>query len=261
LEIGPQNLAIGSVTYFEFVDVSEALAFEFASVVRSKADKGAGRLVPPKVDKLKLRATIRNPYDLGARPIMGAVNTLTVRLDQEGSTFVMHHRDPAQVAVAGGMYHVIPAGMFQPPTLRLSDTSEERTVWHNIMREYHEELLGSSDAAGRAGAQIDYSQEPYRSLEAGVQAGRIRPYWLGAGLDPLTLAVELLTVVVFDADVFDEVLADAVLTNDEGTVIMGIPLEQDTVEAYTEQTRSQPTAPAAVAILNLVLHHRDSIGI
>ncbi len=44
-------------------------------------------------------------------------------------------------------------------------------------------------------------------------------YCLGIGLDTLTLAATLLTVVVIDDDVFDDVFGNAVQINAEGTLV------------------------------------------
>jgi hypothetical protein len=51
----------------------------------------------------------------------------------------------------------------------------------------------------------------------------------GAGLDALTLAATILTVVVIDADVFDDLFGEAVRYNSEGEIIFG---EQDNMTGY-----------------------------
>lgn len=85
----------------------------------------------------------------------------------------------------------------------------------------------------------------------------------GIGLDALTLNGEILTAVVFDADVFDEVFADLVERNSEGTVIadvddtgrtIGLPF---TGERVHQLLGSGTLAPAAAACLQLAWAHRD----
>jgi hypothetical protein len=44
---------------------------------------------------------------------------------------------------------------------------------------------------------------------------------LGAGVDALTLAATILTVVVIDAEVFDDLFADVVQVNAEGFTLFG----------------------------------------
>ena len=46
-------------------------------------------------------------------------------------------------------------------------------------------------------------------------------WYLGVGLDPLTLAGEILTVLVIDAEVFDEIFANVVAWNSEGDIVFG----------------------------------------
>jgi hypothetical protein len=44
-----------------------------------------------------------------------AISTLTLRRSAGGdASFPLHWRDPAKVTHAGGLYQVIPVGIFQP---------------------------------------------------------------------------------------------------------------------------------------------------
>ena len=61
----------------------------------------------------------------------------------------------------------------------------------------------------------------YRELCRARADGRARAVCLGAGVDALTLAATILTVVVIDAEVFDELFGDAVRVNSEGMTIFG----------------------------------------
>jgi hypothetical protein len=90
-------------------------------------------------------------------------------------------------------------------------------MWRNMMREYSEEFLGHPEY--QDGDPIDYlNTEPFRSLDAARSAGRIRVHCLGVGLDALTFVGDVLTVAVFDADVFDEIFGGLVDSNDEGVI-------------------------------------------
>ena len=63
-----------------------------------------------------LRASIGDPCDLRGRPANLAIAALTLRLDRATgrASFPLHWRDPAKVGHAGGLYQVIPVGVFQP---------------------------------------------------------------------------------------------------------------------------------------------------
>ena len=56
-----------------------------------------------------------DPCALQRRSAITAVTTLTLRRAPDGTaSFLLHWRDPARVNHAGGLYQVMPAGIFQP---------------------------------------------------------------------------------------------------------------------------------------------------
>jgi hypothetical protein len=84
--------------------------------------------------------------------------------------------------------------------------SHDFDLWRNMQREFSEEFLGNLEHDGTASFPIDYqAHEPFRSLNQAQREGKLQVYCFGAGLDPLTLWGEILTVAVINADVFDEV--------------------------------------------------------
>jgi hypothetical protein len=176
---------------------------------------------------------------------------------------VLHHRDAGNVAVAGGMYHIMPAGVFQPSCMSPQACSVDFDLWRNMMREYSEEFLGNLEHEGNASTPIDYErEEPFRSLHQARREGKLRVFCLGVGVDPLTLWGEILTVGVFDDDAFDEIFHGLVAANDEGTIVgvqgagRGIPFSQERVDQLLDR---EPLAPAAAACLALAWRHRATI--
>ena len=81
-------LSYGLATYFDKLDLSEAIAHELA-------------IAGPKPDwsGMPLRALIGDPFDLRRRLVMPAIETLTLRRDRRtgNGTFLLHWRDPAKV--------------------------------------------------------------------------------------------------------------------------------------------------------------------
>jgi hypothetical protein len=252
------EMLFNSTTYFEMVDVCEAVAHELASVC------ALGTCDEDVFARLPFRQRVGDPFDLWRRPVMPSIDTLTIRRSGGGASFILHYRDPAQVAVAGGMYHVMPAGMFQPATLAPEAQVFDFDLWRNIMREFSEEFLGNAEHDGGCGSPIEYREcEPFRSMNLARDSGRLKVFCLGVGLDPLTLAGEILTVAVIDDDVFDELFGGLVSGNAEGTVVSagrtrrpaeGIPFTADAVRRLVER---EPIAPAAAACLELAWTHRD----
>jgi hypothetical protein len=82
-------------------------------------------MLRPTEPKLPFRRSIVDPFDLSARPMLPSINTLTIRRDPiEGHRMYLHRRDANAVAAAGGMYHVVPAGVFQPRSPRTRTSNQ-----------------------------------------------------------------------------------------------------------------------------------------
>jgi len=255
------RLEFGGGRYFDALDLGTAAAHEYvAGVLAGTATGRAGgqslRAAIP-AGCQPLRAAIGDPCDLAARPAMMAVATLTLRVDRSSgtATFPLHYRDPLKVGHAGGMYQVIPAGIFQPSGEAEWNSLNDFSLWRCMVREYAEELLGVPEDHDSERGPIDYDAWPFaRRMTAGREAGLIRAWCVGLGVDPLTFATDLLTVVAFDAPVYDELFGGLVDVNAEGTVIAAKPLDPATV---TSLLRGYPVQAAGAALLALALRHAD----
>ncbi|MEV7198255.1 hypothetical protein AB0N81_41700 [Streptomyces sp. NPDC093510] len=133
------------------------------------------------------------------------------------------------------------------------------------MREYNEELLGAPEATGDGGTEVDYGQPPYSLLDAALDDGSLRVWCFGMGLEPLHLAVCVLTVAVFEAHTFDTVFAEAVKENDEGHVISqrpdgavrGLPFTEAGI-ADLQAKRHLLSSPLA-GLLQLAQQHQEML--
>lgn len=245
------RMAFGLGRYFDSMDVGDAYAHEYV-------DAAAG--------PLPLHSALADPCDPGRRPVNVAISTLTLRLDRGSgaATFVLHWRDPALVGHAGGLHQVLPVGVFQATAETPEHERHDFSLWRCMLREYAEELLGRPEEYGERGRLFDYDGWPFGArMTAGVDAGRIRAYCLGMGVDPLTLATDLLTVAVFDADLYDELFGRLVDSNDEGLVLSGvdgvgggISFTAANVERFVWRERMQA---AGAAVLERAWEHRDAI--
>jgi hypothetical protein len=121
------ELTLGMSSYFDKLDVSEALAHEAAAAALD------GELTWL---RLPFRALVGDPLDLARRAVNPGIVTVTIRRDavRSAGTFLLLRRDPTRVG--GGHYSLVPAGEFQPIGGLDGD------LWRNIVREYSEELLG-----------------------------------------------------------------------------------------------------------------------
>ncbi len=208
-------MRFGLATYFDKLDISEAIGHEIAELRSRKSTQITGRDLP-------FRSLIDDPFDCRRRAMLPAITTLTLRRGRSGETFLLHWRDPRKVATAAGIYDVIPAGEFQPSSIAPHDLANDFDIWRNIVRELSEELLGTPEHDGSRSVPIDYDGWPlYRELCRARAEGKATAACLGAGVDALTLAATILTVLIIDAEVFDELFADVVQVNAEGFTLFG----------------------------------------
>jgi hypothetical protein len=227
----PATMAFGRGRYFDGINVGEAAAHEFAA---ARLSGSAG-------------SRLSDPLDLRRRAVNLAISTLTVRLDRRTgeAAFLLHWRDPALVGHAGGMYQVVPVGVFQPSA---DDAWEaDFSLWYSIVREYAEELAGYDEVRGAVG--------PFaHRMTAALEAGEIRAWCLGLGVDPLSYAADLLAVVVIDEEVFTDLFGNDLSGNAEGRVLA----PRAFTEAVVAQTvDGEPLQAAGAAALRLGWAHRD----
>ncbi|MES4902187.1 MULTISPECIES: XRE family transcriptional regulator [unclassified Streptomyces] len=255
------TLTFGRGHYFDVIDICEAAAHEFAAAAPAGADQA------PDPARTPFRALIGDPTDLTRRPVMTGVSTLLLRHGPaHHAEFVLHWRDPAKVATAGGLHQVMPVGMFQPSHDALWNEANDFGLWRAVVRELSEELLGTSEDYGSDTAPIDYDGWPFHQALAEARgSGAAQVHWLGLGVDPLTFVTDMLTVLVLDAEVFDELFQDLAATNDEGHLVgvedgtgrsMGVPFRADHIERFTT---AEPMQPAGAALLRLAWLHRDAL--
>jgi hypothetical protein len=228
--------------YFDGIDTGEAAAHEYTA-----HRLGGGRP--------GLRAVIGNPCNPRRRPMNLAISTLTLRVSRadKQASFVLHWRDPAKVGHAGGLYQVIPVGVFQPSGDAPWNIRNDFSLWRCILREFAEELGGHSEDYGSEHAPIDYDAWPLaRQMTEALGSGMIRAWCLGLGTDPLTYATDLLTVLVIDADLADQLYGAPPACNSEGRVLAAQPFTQPVVHRLVTR---EPMQAAGAALLALAWQH------
>jgi hypothetical protein len=250
---GPRpHLTFGRGSYFDGIDTGEAVAHEYAS----------RRLSVHDVD-LDFRTAIGSPVDPERRPSNLAISALTIRRDRSSgdARALLHWRDPAKVGHAGGLYQVIPVGIFQAASDHQWNEQNDFSLWRCLVREFAEELLGQDEPDTTHGP-IDYDSWPFAArLNAELHRGAVRAYCLGIGVDPLTLATDLLSVVVIDAPVFDEIFGALVDRNAEGDLVAsgGIPGVPFVEPEVMRVTRDSPMQAAGAAVLASAWAHRSRL--
>jgi hypothetical protein len=258
---GRPEFTFGQCGYFDGVSPGQAVAHEFAAAAGPIAGHPG-----PDLSGLPLRAAAGDPCDLTRRVTTAAIATLTLRRDVGGSaSFLLHWRDPARVNHAGGMFMVLPTGIFQPITGTPAGLRADFSLWRCLVREFSEELLGASEEYPISDGVLDYAGwEFHEALTRARESGALTVRCLGIGVDPLTLATDILTVAVFDGDVFDALFAGLVLANAEGSLVTkdgsaAIGFTAENIARFTNG--SEPVQSAGAALLRLAWQHRrDLLG-
>jgi hypothetical protein len=241
------RLVFGRGRFFDGVDIGGPASHEYAA-------RQLGL-----VAEQRLRAAVGDPANLAVRPSAMATSALTIRCDRAAgtATFPLHYRDPALVGHAGGMYQVLPVGIFQPSGEAAWNEANDFSLWRGLLREYAEEFLGAAEDHGSETAPIDYDRWPLAAaMTAALRDGRIRAWCLGLGTDPLTFATDLLVVVVIDAPLYDDLFGDTVSANAEGRVIKPRPFDEPTVTGLIAES---PVQSAAAALLTLAVRHSGTL--
>ena len=240
--LGQRRLAFTRGRYFDGVDTGEAAAHEYAATRLGTRPAG-------------LRARIADPCDLGRRPVNLAITTLTLRSEAATgrASFLLHWRDPAKVGHAGGMYQVIPVGVFQPSGEASWHEREDFSLWRCMLREFDEELRGTPEEYGAG--PVDYDSWPFaRHMAAALDRGQVRVWCLGLGVDPLTYATDLLTVAVIDSRAFDELFRLDPRDNAEGSVLAAREFAAHVID---RTVTGEPVQAAGAAVLRLAWRHRE----
>lgn len=251
------GLTFGTGAYFDGINTGEACAHEFAAAMLGRQQEELGRqqgdLLPHR--GLPLREAIGDPCDPARRPINVAISTLTLRHNRTtgNATFFLHWRDPTKVGHAGGLYQVLPVGIFQASGDEPWNQRNDFDLWRCMVREFAEELLGHPEDQAGSGP-IDYPAWPFARRLTDALDKDVKANFLGMGVDPLTLATDVLTVVVFDAALFDSVFDGLVSVNAEGRVLEALDFSEANVDRFVN---SEPTQAAGAALLALAWRHRS----
>ena len=253
LRSSPPVIALEMMTFFDFINTGEAMRHEWHQV--------GGQL-----KMARLRSSLGDLVDLSTRNVLVGLNVLTLRVSDGEGTYLLHRRDPASVAIGRQELSVVPCGVFQPSSESPSSLTLDADFWPGIVREYAEEMLGEAEANWLGSASIDYERkEPYSSFARARDAGTFRLHLIGAGIQPVTGALDFLFVGVFDADEYDALFSTVSRSNEEGQVvghletasgIQGFPFSEDGVASHLT---SSTLSPASAACLSLAWHQRDSL--
>jgi hypothetical protein len=238
------HMVFGRGTYFDGIDVGDAVAHEFTAATIGE------------ITIHDFRTAIGEPCDPARRPVNVALSTLTLRHNRATgtATFPLHRRDGAVVGHAWGMYQVLPVGVFQAAGEQSWNVENDFSLWRCIVRELAEELRGGAEDYETHREPIDYDAWPFaHQLTRALGTSRVHAFCVGIGVDPLTFATDVLTVVTIDAPLYDELFGKVAASNVEGSILPAVPFTAEAVERYAS---NEPTQAAGAGLLRLAWRHR-----
>lgn len=244
LSTPPGRLRFGYGSYFDSLNTGEASAHAYTAE-HLGYDPGS------------IRLNINDPCDPAQRPVNLALSALTIRRDSSTghADFFLHWRDPKKVSHAGGLFQVVPSGVFQASGEESWNHGNDFSLIRFLTREFAEELGGKDEKYDNLLHGIDYEGWPFaRKLLDSLSSGSTSAWCLGIGVDPLTFATDLLAVFVFDSSVFADLFGEVVTDNDEGRVLAAKPFTYSEIRDLVERERMQA---AGAALLAGAWHHRD----
>lgn len=240
-------------SYFDKIDFGNALEYEYGRKAYLNSQKKRTFFGN------KLRNKLKNSENILSKiKVLTGISTLTLLQDGNDFRFIMHQR--SKVGYAQGVFHVSPAGEFQPESENPEDFYKDFNFWKNIMREYAEEIGMKKEYDGNSGFETDYSSPPFSLMQEAIDNKNAKLYFLGFGLDPLSLQGEVLTICIFKYEEFCKIFPDIRAENEEGIIRTekekwGTLFTNDSVETYLKNN----TLQAGKAILELTQKHLNTI--
>lgn len=203
-------LSFAKSRYFGYLNSCEARAFEQALKQVSTTRVGKTLRRPPKAI-----------FDLKNRNATAGVSTITIVVDRAGSKplFIFHYRTKVEEGM--GTTHVVPAGQFQPIIPEhlagwdAPQWNDDFSLLDTMLREFLEEVLNlekrikASSESGNWRSTDEIVREAYTKLTGAMRAEsgvpiRCKAWFFGLGFDPLTEKPEILTAMVVDRSLLDE---------------------------------------------------------
>lgn len=260
------NLRFGKAQYFDYLDTGEVLGHELIDRIALYGQSGT--IPKPSEWELSLRSTLGKWQNVGSRISIAGINNLTIIRERENATFLLMRRGQ-DLASANGAIHVIPAGEFQPISIPSGNEINQCTIWQTLFREFSEEILLSREAKfAEVSIKTLASIEPINMLRQMANDSEWITWFLGIGIDPINLKLEMLTVTVINKPSLRELLNYSKLqsslpqSNEEGALLLrkGGWGDDLTKENLMKHAFSDHILPAGAACLSLTAKHLDKIA-
>jgi hypothetical protein len=193
------ELVGGLTTYGSCLSSQDALEWELLSKMSGFMREGPPYEWTRLDEKLEKRSTIES---LGKQYLLNnagrynaiAISTLIVHRDENGEYRVVLGKRSEQTGAHPGLFHVIPACMFQP---ELGDPYAEWDVLHNVFKEYGEELFSMVLNKKAIDPRYFYEEWPcVANLRKALKEGKAVFSLTGLVINLLNLRPEICTLLL-----------------------------------------------------------------
>lgn len=183
------------------------------------------------------------------------IGTLTVFNDKGTYKTILAKRSN-KTAFDSGMYHVLPAMMFQPTTPDFSHP-QEWSIKHQVMREVLEEMFNMPEELHPERWDFFYEHPAMVYLQALLETGQAQLYMTGILLNLVTLRPEISTLLlIHDSEWYARITAPdsdiPFMTADEtdqgGVVVAPMMTDVDFLAHFPEQLHLRMPAQASVTM-------------
>ena len=146
-------------------------------------------------------------------------------------------------------------GVFQSADEELWNAENDFSLWHSIVRELAEELRGGAEDYETDRGPIEYTAWTFADhLTRALDTGQARAFCLGIGVDPLTFATDILTILTINAHLYDQLLARSPTPTPRDRSFPRVPFTAETVKRYAS---NEPTQAAGAGLLQLAWRQRS----
>jgi len=211
------RIICGLSSYHKYFNTCELLGYEFARNFTKKVkEEELENFTKKEIHKIKFKFRDEiDVFDFSNRSTCIGINTMLIGIsEREESVFFLHERgkkkddeNKERIAEAVGTQHVVPAGTFQQWKRGDTYTKRDFDMYHNIMKEFGEELLGQKEFQKMSrGLNSIFDFDIIKKYDRLIKEKLGKIYYLGMGLDCFTTKPEFLTVMIYKKDAVDDLI-------------------------------------------------------
>jgi hypothetical protein len=271
IDARPERFEFSTGKYFNFFNSCEGLSFEFVDLIFKQ---GAFKEWVSNKNKEKFNAIVKFLIDhqsLNNRSLLDIFNfksretafgtcaLVIMKRSNEEPQFILNVRS-LQLAETPNLFHVIPAGTFQPYFQNGQYSKEQFKFSENIYREFIEELINDKymreyERVEKGSYRAIYREQADEAYKKLFEDNNVTVHYLGMVIDPLNLKPEILTTfLIHESTLLPFIKGPASWESMNQDLCF-----YDFTKTKLEEILNDNLVPTGKAHLHLVLQHFDFI--